>query len=219
GESNANDERQARGYREQFRQLVTSWRRSWNRGAEPEFPFLWVQLPNFGEPDREPLANGGAWPLQRESMAAALTLPNTGQAIAIDVGEASDIHPKNKQDVGKRLALVARKVAYGENVLASGPTYRSHIVRDGKVVVQFANLDGGLTSRGEGGSVGAVAIAGEDRKFVWAQARIEGNHVVVWSDQVPRPVAVRYAWSNNPADANLYNRAGLPAAPFRTDSW
>lgn len=219
GESNADDEREARAYRAQFRQLITSWRRQWNGGREPDFPFLWVQLPNFMHPDSAPTATGGAWPIHRESMAAALALPNTGQAITIDVGEENDIHPRNKLDVGKRLALVARKVAYGENVLASGPTYRSHVVRDGKVVVQFANLDGGLTSRGEQGSVGAFAIAGEDRKFVWAQARVEGNHVVVWSDQVPKPVAVRYAWSNNPADANLYNRAGLPAAPFRTDRW
>jgi sialate O-acetylesterase len=152
-------------------------------------------------------------------MAAALALPNTGQAITIDVGGATELHPQNKLDVGKRLALVARKVAYGEKVLASGPTYRAHTIANGRVTVQFANIGTGLVSHGENGNVGAFAIAGADRHFVWAQARVEGNHVVVWSDQVPNPVAVRYAWGNSPVDANLYNSEGLPAAPFRTDRW
>lgn len=219
GESNANDERQARAYRGQFQQLVTSWRQAWNGGKEPSFPFLWVQLPNYMHPDSTPTASGGSWPIQRESMAAALALPKTGQAITIDVGEENDIHPKNKLDVGKRLALVARKVAYGEKVLASGPTYRSHVVRGDSVIVQLANVGGGLVSRAKDGSVGGFAIAGADHRFVWAKAKIEGNRVVVWSDQVPKPVAVRYAWANNPAGANLYNREGLPAAPFRTDDW
>jgi sialate O-acetylesterase len=218
GESNANDAQQALAYRGQFRTLITSWRRAFAGGAAPTFPFLWVQLPNFGQPDSVP--NGKpAWAVQRESMAAALALPNTGQAVTIDIGEPGDIHPKNKQDVGKRLALVARDVAYGGHVLASGPTYRAHTVRGGRVIVDFANVGGGLVTRGPNGSVGAFAIAGADRKFVWAQARVEGSHVVVWSDQVPDPVAVRYAWANNPAEPNLYNKEGLPAAPFRTDTW
>ena len=219
GESNAENERQARAYRGQFQQLVTSWRHQWNGGREPSFPFLWVQLPNYMHPDSTPAASGGAWAIQRESMAAALALPGTGQAITIDIGGENELHPKDKLDVGKRLALVARKVAYGEKMLASGPTYRSHVVRGGKMIVRFANVGGGLVSRAKDGSVGAFAIAGADRRFVWARARIEGDHVVVWSDQVPHPVAVRYAWANNPADANLYNREGLPAAPFRTDRW
>ena len=219
GESNANTDAQARAYRAQFRQLVTSWRATWNRGAEPRFPFLWVQLPNFTQPDSQPKASGGDWAILRESMTAALALPNTGQAVTIDIGEADDIHPRNKVDVGKRLALVGRKVAYGEKVLASGPTYRAHSIKGGRVSVQFANAGAGLVSRANDRSVGAFAIAGADRRFVWAQARVEGNHVVVWSDQVTSPVAVRYAWANNPPDANLYNREGLPAAPFRTDRW
>ena len=219
GESNADDEREARAYRAQFQQLIRSWRREWNGGKEPSFPFLWVQLPNYMHPDSTPIATGGAWAIQRESMAAALALPKAGQAITIDVGEENDIHPTNKLDVGKRLALVARKVAYGEKVLASGPTYRSHGVRDGKVIVRFANVGRGLTSKGSSDSVGAFAVAGADRRFVWARARIEGDHVVVWSDSVPHPVAVRYAWANNPVGANLYSREGLPAAPFRTDAW
>ncbi len=220
GESNANDDVQAHAYRAQFRQLITSWRHEFNGGQRSTFPFLWVQLPNFQQPDAEPTATGGGWPILRESMTAALSLPSTGQAITIDVGEPNDIHPKNKIDVGRRLALVARRVAYGERVLTSGPTYGTHTVRGGRVTVHFANIGRGLVSHGvTDSSIGAFALAGADRHFVWAQARIEGSHVVVWSSRVPHPVAVRYAWSQNPADANLYNRDGLPAPPFRTDGW
>jgi sialate O-acetylesterase len=152
-------------------------------------------------------------------MAAALALPNTGQAVTIDVGGATDLHPTNKQDPGRRLALVARRVAYGERVVASGPTYRTHAVRGGRVIVTFDHADGGLTTTATDGRVGAFAVAGADRRWAWAQARVEGDRVVVWSDQVPAPVAVRYAWSNGPVNANLYNGARLPAAPFRTDTW
>jgi sialate O-acetylesterase len=153
-------------------------------------------------------------------MAAALSLPNTGQAITIDVGDPNDIHPRNKRDVGRRLALVARRVAYGDrSIVPSGPTFRSHTVQGGRVVIRFANRGAGLVLRGADGSVAGFVIAGADRRFVRAEARIEGDSVVVWNDAVPTPVAVRYAWANNPAGVNLYNREGLPAAPFRTDSW
>ena len=216
GESNANSVEQAAAYRELFTKLITSWRREWV--GSHDFPFLWVQLTSFHPPDSVP-PERSAWATQRESMAAALTLPKTGQAITIDVGDADDIHPRNKQDVGARLARVARSVVYGQSVVASGPTYRRHAVRDGRVVVEFDNVAGGLVSRGSEGSVGGFAIAGADHQLVWAQARIEGNRVVVWSDQVRDPVAIRYAWADNPSTANLYNRAGLPAAPFRTDTW
>jgi sialate O-acetylesterase len=216
GESNANSVEQAAEYRALFAKLITSWRREWV-GVD-DFPFLWVQLPNVNAPDSAPPART-AWATQRESMTAALTLPNTGQAVTIDVGDAHELHPRNKQDVGARLALVARRVAYGQPVVASGPTYRRHTVRDGRVWIEFDNISGGLTSRAPDGTVGGFAIAGSDRKLVWAHARIEGDRVVVWSDRVPIPVAVRYAWADNPSTANLYNREGLPAAPFRTDSW
>ena len=230
GESNANDERQARAYREQFRQLVTSWRRAWQpSGSARAFPFLWVQLPNHGVAEDTPSASGGSWAIHREAMQASLALPNTGQAITIDVGDPADIHPTDKQPVGERLARVARRVAYGEAVLASGPTYRSHTVRGNRVTVRFANIGRGLQARGgiepvgRAGALGAArgsgfAIAGADRRWVWAQVRIERDRVVLWSDQVPNPVAVRYAWAGNPA-STLYNSAGLPAAPFRTDNW
>lgn len=221
GESNANSYEQARAYRPLFAQLIRSWRSDWsgNSAGRATFPFLWVQLPNFTPPDSEPVERS-AWAAHRESMAAALALPNTGQAITIDVGEAADIHPRNKQDVGLRLALVARKTAYGQSVVASGPTYRRHTVRGGQIEIEFDNVGSGLAARGStDGSLGGFAIAGADRRLVWAQARIAGNKVVVWNDRVPRPVSVRYAWANNPQGANLFNREGLPAAPFRTDTW
>ncbi len=219
GESNANDDAQASAYRAQFTSLIESWRREWRGGRDAEpFPFLWVQLPNYGTPDTVPPRNA-AWATQRASMEAALGLPKTGQAITIDVGEPGDIHPRNKQDVGARLGKVALRVAYGRNLVSSGPTYRSHDVQGARVSIAFDNAGGGLMTTGAGGSVGAFAIAGDDRQFVRASARIAGNRVEVWSDRVPNPMAVRYAWSNSPVDANLYNREKLPAAPFRTDRW
>ena len=218
GESNANNVAQAAAYRDQFSSLITSWRREWGSGRGT-FPFLWVQLPNFGKRGQLRRRRSPGWATQRESMAAALSLPNTGQAIAIDVGEAGDIHPRNKLDVGVRLARVALKTVYGRRIVASGPTYRSHHVLGDTIVVDFANADGGLVVSSADGRVGAFAIAGADRKFVWADTRVDGGRVYVWSAAVKAPVAVRYAWANNPERANLYNRDKLPAAPFRTDRW
>jgi sialate O-acetylesterase len=217
GESNANDLAQAKAYRGQLATLIRSWRREWG-GAGGDFPFLWVQLPNFGPVDTVPPANA-AWATLRESETAALALPNTGQAVTIDVGEPGDIHPRDKQDVGARLALVARSVAYGADLVSSGPVYRRHSIRDGRVEVEFDHAEGGLVSRAGGDEVIGFAVAGEDRRFVWAHARIDGNRVIVRSEHVQRPVAVRYAWSNSPPAPSLYNGAGLPAAPFRTDAW
>ncbi len=239
GESNANNVAQAAAYRDQFSSLITSWRREWGQQNDRQekdvtlrsvatkdrspskavpFPFLWVQLPNFGAADASPPAQSG-WATQRESMAAALSLPNTGQAITIDVGEANDIHPRNKLDVGVRLARVALETVYGQKIASSGPTYRSHRILGDTIVVDFANADGGLVVSSSDGRPGAFAIAGADRKFVWANTRVAGGRVYVWSDAVKTPVAVRYAWANNPERANLYNRDKLPAAPFRTDRW
>ncbi|MEO8622115.1 MAG: sialate O-acetylesterase [bacterium] len=217
GESNANNDEQARAYRPLFATLISSWRTEWGMHGEA-FPFLWIQLPNYGARDTTPPASAG-WALQRESMESALSIPHTGQVVTIDVGEAGDIHPKNKQDVGTRLSLVARKVVYGEHVLASGPRYRSHTVQHGRVRVMFNDVGGGLVCRAADGTVGGFAIAGADRRWYWAKARIVGNQVEVWSDDVRSPVAVRYAWANNPDAANLYNKEQLPAAPFRTDRW
>src|SRR5690606_12992644 len=157
------------------------------------------------------------WALLRESQSATLAVPGTAQAVAIDIGEADDIHPRNKQDVGARLALAARRIAYGHDVVHSGPVYRSHEVAGGRVVLSFDHAGGGLVARG--GPLKGFAVAGADGRFVWADAAIEGDRVVVWSDSVPEPVAVRYAWGDNPVGVNLYNAEGLPASPFRTDDW
>lgn len=212
GESNANTKEEAIAYRKLFPDLIRDWRRAWGQG---DFPFLFVQLANFMAVDSVPSESN--WALVREAQSGALALPNTGQAVIIDIGEADDIHPRNKQDVGLRLALAARKIAYGEDIVYSGPVYKGHEVRDRQVVLTFDHLGGGLVAKG--GPLKGFAIAGSDGRFVWADARIEGDRVIVWSDEVPTPVAVRYAWGNNPEGANLYNAEGLPASPFRTDAW
>ena len=217
GESNANTPAQAEAYRALFAGLIRSWRREW-QGTHVTFPFLWVQLPGYGAADSVP-QDRPAWALLRESQAAALALPRTGQAVAIDLGEPANIHPRNKQEVGRRLALVAREVAYGGRVAFSGPTYRHHQVRGGRLVLAFHHLGGGLVARGADGAVRGFTVAGADRRFVPAQARIRGGRVEVWSDRVPHPVAARYAWADFPLAATLHNRAGLPAMPFRTDRW
>lgn len=211
GESNAYPE-QAFQYRELFKTMITDWRDRWN-AVDEDFPFLWVQLANYMESDDEP--SDSDWAMLRESQSAALVLPNTAQAVAIDIGEADDIHPRNKQDVGRRLALAARHVAYGEDLVYSGPQYVGHQVIGDRVELVFAHVGDGLVAKG--GPLGGFAIAGQDGEFVWADARIEGDRVVVWSDEVENPVAVRYGWADNPEDANLYNVEGLPASPFRTD--
>jgi sialate O-acetylesterase len=213
GESNADSEADAEAYQGLFADLIRSWRAAWGRR---DAPFLWAQLASYMSADDEP-ASRSNWAVLRESQSAALALPNTAQAILLDIGDAEDIHPRNKRDVGERLALAARRIAYGEDIVHSGPTYRSYQIREDRVIVAFDHANGGLDVRGAG--PGGFAIAGSDRRFVWATARVEDDRVVVWSDRVPEPVAVRYGWGNNPVSANLYNSEGLPAAPFRTDDW
>lgn len=209
GESNAGGE--AGLYGLQLRTMIIDWRTRWNQG---DFPFLFVQLPNFHKPQQQPVEPSG-WVTVREEMLRTLALKNAGMAITVDVGDADDIHPKNKQDVGKRLALWALAHTYGKDVVGSGPIYKSMEKRDGKIVLSFDYAEGGLEATG-GGPLEGFAIAGADKKFVWAQAKIEGSTVVVWSDDVKEPAAVRYAWADNPK-GNLANKAGLPASPFRTD--
>jgi len=209
GESNVG---RAYQYRKLFPALINSWRRAWGQG---DFPFLFVQLANYLE--RKPEPTESAWAELREAQLLTFkTVRNTGMAVAIDIGEANDIHPRNKQDVGKRLALAALAIAYGQKVVYSGPIYRSMRIEGDKIRLFFDHVGSGLVAKG--GELKGFAIAGEDRKFVWAKAKIEGNTVVVWSEQVPKPVAVRYAWADNP-ECNLYNKEGLPASPFRTDDW
>jgi len=200
-------------YRKLFSALINDWRCKWNQG---DFPFLFVQLHNFMEAKDEPLESN--WASLREAQLKTLSVPNTGMAVTIDIGEWNDIHPLNKKDVGKRLALAAQKVAYGEeDVVFSGPIYESMQVIGNKIIITFQNTGSGLIAKGDEELKG-FAICGSGDKFIWANAKIEDNKVIVWNDNICNPVAVRYAWADNPTDANLYNKEGLPASPFRTDS-
>jgi sialate O-acetylesterase len=209
GEANVD---RAYQYRALFQDLIRDWRRAWGQG---NFPFLFVQLPNCGGVEPEPAES--TWAELREAQTMALRLPNTGMAVAIDIGEADNIHPRNKQDVGHRLALAGLAVAYGQEAVFSGPIYDSVAIEGKTARVRFRHVGGGLAAAG-GEPLKGFAIAGEDRRFVWAEARIEGEVVLVWSDQVPKPAAVRYGWADNPV-CNLQNKEGLPASPFRTDDW
>lgn len=200
-------------YRDQFTSLIQSWRKKW----ADDFPFFWVQLANYMTPVENPKESD--WAELRESQSSALKLPNTGQAVIIDIGEAEDIHPRNKKDVGHRLALNALKMAYGKELVYSGPVYESMAKVGNKVYLNFSSTEGGMVANDKYGYLKGFSIAGEDKKFVWAKAYIEDGKVVVFSKDVANPVAVRYAWANNPDDANFYNKEGLPASPFRTDSW
>jgi sialate O-acetylesterase len=209
GESNT---RRAHQYRSLFPAMIEDWRRHWKLG---DFPFLFVQLANFLPRQKDPVEHD-TWPELREAQSTALSLPGTAMVVTIDIGEADTVHPRNKQDVGERLALAARRLAYGEDVFASGPMYRDMSIERTAIRLRFDQTGSGLIARG--GKLAGFAIAGEDRKFLWAAARIEGDSIVVSNPEVGDPVAVRYAWANNPI-ISLYNAQGLPASPFRTDDW
>jgi sialate O-acetylesterase len=192
--------------------MIQDWRKSWK---QPNFPFYFVQLANFMKTESEPVPS--AWAELRDAQRQTLSLPNTGMAVAIDIGDAVDIHPKNKQDVGKRLALIALAKDYGVKVPYTGPVYKSQQVSGNAITLTFSGIESGIKTT-DGGAVKGFAIAGEDKKFHWATAKIVGNKIVVSSDQVANPVSVRYAWANNPA-VNLVDGSGLPASPFKTDNW
>ncbi len=209
GESNAG---RAYQYQTLFPAMIKDWRSQWNQG---DFPFLFVQLANFKQLQTEPKDDD--WAELREAQLKTLSLSNTGMAVTIDIGDAMDIHPKNKQEVGKRLALSALAKVYGKDITYSGPIYESMKIEENRIRIQFSNIDEGLKIKGSDKLIG-FAIAGDDKKFVWANAQIEGNEVVVWDSKIKNPVAVRYAWASNPI-CNLFNEAGLPASPFRTDNW
>ena len=208
GESNAE---RAYQYRYLFKTMINNWREDWKEG---DFPFYFVQLANFMRVKDEPAE--ASWAELREAQTMALELPNTGMAVTIDIGDAIDIHPHNKQDVGNRLALIALHDTYGLDIPYSGPMYSSMKIEGNKIRIKFEHADKGLVAKG--GKLKGFAIAGKDKKFCWADAEISGDEVIVWSSKVSDPVAVRYAWAANPV-CNLYNGAGLPASPFRTDDW
>ena len=208
GENNAS---RAYQYRELFPLVIENWRQDWGQ----DFPFYFVQLANFMQQSPQPADS--EWAELREAQTRTLAVANTGMEVIIDKGDANDIHPKDKQAVGHRLALIARANTYGEQIPYSGPMYRSYQVDGDKIILSFDHTNGGLKS-GDGKELQGFSIAGRDHKFHWAKAEIQGDKIVVTSPEEPYPVAVRYAWANNPV-CNLYNGAGLPASPFRTDDW
>ncbi|HEY8562881.1 MAG TPA: sialate O-acetylesterase [Pyrinomonadaceae bacterium] len=210
GESNAG---RSYEYRRTFPLMIGDWRRKWN----DDFYFFFVQLSSYGA--NQSSNEGSGWAELREAQAMTLSVPKTGMAVTVDIGNANDIHPTNKQDVGLRLAAVALKQTYGLDVPWSGPLFDTAKFENGKGIVAFKYAADGLTAKDKFGYVRGFEIAGADRKFFYAKAEIAGDKVVVSSERVKNPVAVRYAWSDAPVDANLYNAAGLPAAPFRTDDW
>jgi sialate O-acetylesterase len=208
GEANASRHAQ---YASLFTRMIKQWRDDFGQ----PLPFYFVQLANFESGGGN---KGNAWAYLREAQASALTLAKTGMAVTIDIGDPKDIHPKNKEEVGRRLALHARKQLFGESVETDGPVFAS-AKRDGAAMrVSFTHAAGLRLQPARSDDRISFEIAGEDRKFVPASARVEGDTVVVTSDRVSVPVAVRYAWRNSP-DARLFNAAGLPAAPFRSDDW
>ncbi|MCL6501951.1 MAG: sialate O-acetylesterase [Pirellulales bacterium] len=209
GESNAG---RAYQYRTLFPAMIEDWRNHWGQG---DFPFLLVQLAPFTAIKPDPGESDWA-ELREAQLLATKLLKNVGMAVITDLGDEKDIHPKPKGPVGERLALCARAIAYGEDIVYSGPLYRSMERRGNRIVLSFDHVDGGLEARG--GELKGFTICGEDRKFVNAYAEIKGDTIEVYSPEVPEPVAVRFGWANYPV-VNLYNKAGLPASPFRTDDF
>jgi sialate O-acetylesterase len=209
GEANAD---RAYQYRKAFPLMITDWRKHW----KTDFPFYFVQLASFsaGNGNSE---KGSTWAELREAQAMTLALANTGMAVTTDIGDSKDIHPKDKQDVGKRLAAIALHNTYQKPVAFAGPAYKSMKIENNRIILDFSNLEGGLVVHGE--PLKGFEIAGLARKFVPAVATIEGDHVVVSAEQITHPVAVRYGWMDDAGTDNLYNKAGFPAPPFRTDKW
>jgi sialate O-acetylesterase len=201
----------AHQYRKLLPALINGWRKGWNEG---DFPFLIVQLPNHGT---SPELGDSIWAELREAQLQTIkNVPKTGLAVTIDVGEEKDLHPPRKAEIGERLALWALGTAYGKAIVYSGPLYDSMKVEGDQIRIRFRNGGSGLDAKG--GALKGFAIAGADRKFHWADARIADDTVIVSLPSVPNPQAVRYAWAGSP-ECNLYNKEGLPASPFRTDDW
>jgi sialate O-acetylesterase len=209
GESNTS---RAFEYGKLLKALIADWRNSWQQGNTP---FIYAQLPNFNEVQYSPTESSLAQ--LRNGQLSALEVPNTGMAVTLEAGEWNDIHPLNKKNVGERLARAAEYIAYGDvNVVPSGPIYQSAKVDGNKIEVTFKNIGSGLVAE-DGDELSQFAIAGADKKFVWAKAVIKGDKVLIWNDRIPVPLYVRYAWADNPEGANLYNKEGLPASPFQTE--
>jgi sialate O-acetylesterase len=212
GEANAG---RAYQYRKAFPLMISDWRERWKEG---NFPFYFVQLATFNS-NNGTSKNGSEWAELREAQAMTLSLPNTGMSITTDIGEAGDIHPKNKQDVGKRLAAIALHDTYGIEGEYEGPVFQSMKVENGKAVVSYTHAGSGLYVKDKYGYIKGFEIAGADQQFHYAKAIVQGDKVIVWQDGLTNPVSVRYNWADDASDGNLYNKDGFPAAPFRTDDW
>jgi len=213
GEQNASDVPTAYKYRDLLQSLVKDWRAQFSSG---NFPFVVVQLPNFNKPAQTPAPSN--WAVLRESQERVLALPNTAVVNTIDLGDAEDIHPRNKQDVGKRVALAVQKLVFKTDA-DTGPVYQSMQVIGDSIKITFNTSSKTFIAKDKYGYVTGFTIAGADKKFVWAKAKITGNQVLVWNDAVKAPLSVRYGWANNPADAVLYSENLMPVYPFRTDDW
>ena len=212
GEANAG---RAYQYRKTFPLLIKDWRMQWGQG---NFPFYFVQLASW-KADNGNSAKGSTWAELREAQAMTLSVPNTGMAVTTDIGETNDIHPKNKQDVGMRLALIALNKTYNKKNVYSGPTYLSHKIEGDKIIVSFTNTGSGLMVKDANGYLKGFEIAGVDKIFHYAKATIDGNKIIVSQASVTAPVAVRFSWADDAGESNLFNKEGLPATPFRTDNW
>jgi len=212
GEANAG---RAYQYRKAFPLMITDWRQHWKEG---DFPFYFVQLASWNA-DNGNSQRGSTWAELREAQAMTLSLPNTGMAVTTDIGNSIDIHPKDKQDVGKRLAFIALNNLYGQTMEYSGPVYQSMQVDGQKVILHFSHTGSGLSTPDKYGYLRGFEVAGSDHVWHYAKAGIQGDKVVVWSDVVTSPVAVRYGWMDDALEDNLFNKEGLPAPPFRTDEW
>lgn len=212
GESNAG---RAIQYRKSFPLLITDWRSRWEEGS---FPFYFVQLASFNAGNGNSL-KGSPWAELREAQDKTLNMPNTGMAVTVDIGNSTDIHPKNKQDVGKRLAAIALNNLYGHKMIFTGPSFKMLIIKKSSIIISFKDVGSGLTTSNKENSLKGFEIAGTDKIFYPALAVIKGNQVVVSSTLVSKPVAVHYALADDAGESNLFNREGFPAAPFRTDQW
>ncbi|RFS26549.1 hypothetical protein DVR12_01825 [Chitinophaga silvatica] len=212
GETNAG---RAFEYRQSFPLMINDWRRLWQQG---DFPFYFVQLASFNA-NNGTSKNGSTWAELREAQTLTLQLPNTGMAVITDIGDPKDIHPRNKQDVGKRLAAIALNDTYKVPQVNAGPTYQSMAINGNKATISYSNIGSGLKVSDKYGYIRGFEVAGADQKFHYAKAYLDGNKVIVFSDDVTNPVAVRFGWADDNLEDNLFNKEGFPAAPFRTDSW
>jgi sialate O-acetylesterase len=212
GESNAG---RAYQYRKAFPLMINDWRKQWNAG---DFPFYFVQLASYNSANGNS-KNGSTWAELREAQTMTLSLPHTGMAVTTDIGTSNDIHPRNKQDVGKRLAAIALHDAYNKQIEYSGPMYQSMQVDGNKIIISFIHTGSGLIAKDKYGYLKGFEIAGADKQFHYAKAMIQGDKVVVFADQVSNPVAVRFGWIDDAGEDNLFNKEGFPASPFRTDTW